>query len=38
MRNFLQTQTLFYTYDFLKDKVGVLHKNGEFPFPAVKLL
>lgn len=35
-RNFLSTLTMFYTYDFLKDKCSFMWRVGDMPFPPVK--
>lgn len=37
MRNFIQTLTMFYTYDWMKDKIGAAtHRISDFPLPIVK--
>lgn len=39
MRNFFQTLTMFYTYDWLKDKFGAAtYRISDFPLPIVKTL
>lgn len=36
-RNFFQTGTLFYTYDFLKDKIGtVTNTASDYPYSLTK--
>mmetsp|Transcript_8349 Transcript_8349/g.7413 ORF Transcript_8349/g.7413 Transcript_8349/m.7413 type:complete len:227 (+) Transcript_8349:414-1094(+) len=38
-RNFFQTLTLFYTYDWLKDKFGgVTYRIGDFPYKLFKFM
>jgi len=38
-RNFMQTYTAFFAYDWLKDKIGgVTTRISDFPFPVMKLM
>lgn len=36
LRNFFQTFTMFYTYDFLKDKLSFIWRVGQVPYEPVK--
>ncbi len=39
MKNFFQTLTLMYTYDYLKDKLGgVTYRSGEYPYALTKAM
>lgn len=38
MRNFCQTLTLFYTFDFCKDKLSFLWRSADIPYEPCKVV